>query len=136
MKKLITFFLILTIVFSFTACAASNALYSVDDVDALEKEVNAAWTARGHDSVYAFQYYGSCNGYHIVLFVAGPAEQAFQSKKVAGHEFEYHSSFFLKAYKDGDFIELKEAYESGFVTEEAIAKAVELHYEKWPPKIK
>jgi hypothetical protein len=126
MKRLIAFTLLLSLLL-LPACAAPNALYTVDDVDALKEEVNTAWRARGNDAIYNFEYFGSCNGYHIVKFLSGPVAQAYHSKGVAGYVFEYATSFCLKAYKDGEFIELKEAYESRLVSKEAIAKAAELH---------
>ena len=59
----------LVLVFSLASCAASNALYAVDDIDAMKEEVDAAWKSRAGSSTRDLRYYGSFNGYHIVEFV-------------------------------------------------------------------
>ena len=131
MKRLITFVLLLTLMFSLASCAASNALYAVDNIDALKEEVDAAWKSRAGSSTRDLRYYGSFNGYHIVEFVTtDPYENAVTTKNIAGYKFKRNTSFYLMTYKDGVFIKLEDAYQLGLISEEAIAKASGLSAEK------
>ena len=130
MKKIVIFVLICSVLILLPACAASNAPYVVDDVDALKEEVNAAWKARTGSSTVDLLYLGSCKGYHIVEFYNAVLNPAVTSKRVAGYEFTRWNSFHLMAYKDGVFIELEDAYQLDFISEEAIAKASGLSAEK------
>lgn len=130
MKKCVFFILLCLILLLLPACAVFNASYVVDDVDALKEEVNAAWKARTGSSTIDLLYLGSSKGYHIVEFYNTAQWPAVTTKNVAGYEFTRYNSFQLMAYKDGELIELKDAYASGLVSEEAIAKASSLSAEK------
>ena len=130
MKKCIIFILLCSILLLLPACTASNALYAVDDVDALKEEVNAARIARTGSPTFDLLYFGSCNGYHIVEFQDDVYMPAVTTKRVAGYNFTRNNSFQLMAYKDGVFIKLEDAYQLGLISEEAIAKASGLSAEK------
>ena len=124
MKRLIAFTLLLSLLL-LPACAAPNALYTVDDVDALKEQINADYFAQKSKYIPGVQYYISDNEYHIICF--GTALQAETTKVIAGYRFTHGTSFVLMAYKDGVFIHLEEAYQKGLVSKKAIAKAAELH---------
>ena len=129
-KKLVALILLCSILLILPACAAADAPYVVDDVDALKEEVNAAWKGRTASSPVDLLYLGSCNGYHIVEFYPSVVQPAVTTKHVAGYEFTRWNTFHLKAYKNGAFIELEDAYQLGLISEEAIAKASGLSAEK------
>ena len=128
MKKLIVCILLLTFVFSFTACAAANQ--AVTDVDALEEQVNADWAKKQNvdegTKVSSFRYYGTDNGYHIVMFNYGVTMGVVRNYKIAGYTFDNCATHFM-AYKNGKFTKLNTAYLLRMVSKEAIAKAAELH---------
>lgn len=124
MKRLVAFTLLLSLLL-LPACAAPNALYTVDDVDALKEQIDADYFAQKSKYIPGVQYYISENEYHIICF--GTALQAETTKVIAGYRFTYGTSFMLMAYKDGVFIHLEEAYQKGLVSKKAIAKAAELH---------
>ena len=129
MRKIVIFVVICSVLILLPACAA-NKPYTVDDVDALKGEVDAAWKARTGSSTVDLLYLGSCNGYHIVEFYNTAQWPTVTTKYVAGYEFTRYNSFQLMAYKDGAFVNLEDAYQLGFISEEAIAKASGLSAEK------
>ena len=54
---------------------------------------------------------------------------AVHSITVAGSRFDYSSYFTLYAYRDGELIELSDAYEKGWLNEAQIAEAAKIHKE-------
>ena len=133
MKKLVIYILLLTIAFSFTACASSNQ--PVIDVKALEQQVAVDFAPQGRDAVQFFDFYylGTDNGYHIVWFRLIGYEACDMPGKtnIEGYEFEVGGGCYLKAYKNGEFIDLRKAYyHDGLVSKEAIVKAGKLYAEQ------
>ena len=130
MKKLIVCILILAFALSFAACAAANQ--PVTDVDALEEQVNADWAKKQNvdegTKVSSFRYYGTDNGYHIVMFNYGVTMGVVRNYTIAGYTFDNCATHFM-AYKNGKFTKLNTAYLLRMVSKEAIAKAAELHAE-------
>ena len=63
------------------------------------------------------------NGYHIIQCRAGVGLTAIGDYYAAGICFPGAYATPFQAYKDGEFIELNEAYEAGLVSKEAIEKA-------------
>lgn len=139
MKKLIVFTLLLAFALSFAACAASNQ--PVTDLKAFEEQVFADYIEAFYPDSYpherptevkTFRYYGTDNGYHIILLECGSGAYlpAQENVNIADCTFIVSSGKHLIAYKDGDFINLRIAYRDGLISKEAIAKAAELHAEK------
>ena len=127
MKKLIIYILLLCIAFCFAACVAVEQ--PVTDVEELKEQVNDDWKKMqkvDEGSISGFRYYGTDNGYHIVMFNYGVSMAVVRNKKVAGYTFQ-HCANHLMAYKNGKFMDLKTAYFLGRVSKEAIARAAELH---------
>ena len=128
MKRLIAFTLLLSLLLLLPACAAANQ--PVTDVDALEEQVNADWAKKQNvdegTKVSSFRYYGTDNGYHIVMFNYGVTMGVVKNLTIAGYTFDNCATHFM-AYKNGKFIDLKTAYFFRLVSKEAIAKAAELH---------
>jgi len=131
MKRLTAIILVLSLFLLLPACAAANQ--AVTDVDALEEQVNADWTKKQKTdkgtNVSGFRYYGTDNGYHIVMFNYGVSMAVVRNYKIAGYTFDNCATHFM-AYKNGKFIDLKTAYFFRLVSKEAIAKAAELHAER------
>ena len=134
MKKLITYILLFILMFTLTACAAAEQ--PITDLKAFEEQVLADWikfkNGPANDDFDLFNYYGTDNGYHILRFRAkGVFTADVRKEVVAGYVFEnLGSGILLKAYKNGEFIDLQEAYVKGLIRKEAIAKAAELHAEE------
>ena len=134
-KKLIAFVLCLTLLLSFSACAAVNQ--PVTDMESLEKEVAGAWAKKNkidEEKLLSFYYYGTDNGYHIICFdpinPGGAQLTGMHDVKISECEFIYNYGVQLVAYRNGRFINLRTAYRLGLVSKEAIAKAAELHAER------
>ena len=130
MKRLIAFTLIFSLLLLLPACAGTNE--AVTDVDALEEQVNADWTKKQKTDegtkVSSFRYYGTDNGYHIVMFNYGVTMGVVRNYTIAGYTFDNCATHFM-AYKNGKFTKLNTAYLLRMVSKEAIAKAAELHAE-------
>jgi hypothetical protein len=128
MKRLIAFTLLLSLLLLLPACAAANQ--PVTDVDALEEQVNADWAKKQNvdegTKVSSFRYYGTDNGYHIVMFNYGVTMGVVRNYTIAGYTFDNCATHFM-AYKNGKFTKLNTAYLLRMVSKEAIAKAAELH---------
>ena len=128
MKKLIVIALLLMLTFSFTACVAADQ--AVTDVDALEEQVNADWTKKQKTdegfNVSGFRYYGTDNGYHIVMFNFGITTADMKDYTIAGYTFDNCATHFM-AYKNGKFTKLNTAYLLRMVSKDAISKAFALH---------
>ena len=135
MKKLISYILILTLISSFAACAADQP---ITDLKAFEEQVFADYLKKYYPGTYPherptevqrFRYYGTDNGYRIILLRCGSGVYfpAVENVVIADCTFEVSSSKHLMAYKKGKFIALSLAYRKGLVSKEAIAKAAELH---------
>ena len=139
MKKLIVFTLLLAFAFSFAACAAANQ--PVTDLKAFEEQVFADYIEAFYPDSYpherptevkTFRYYGTDNGYHIILLEceSGAYLQGQENVNIADCTFIVSPGKHLMAYKDGDFIDLRIAYRDGLISKEAIAKAAKLHAER------
>ena len=126
-RKLLVLILLCAILLVLPACGANQ---TVTDLDALEEQVNADWIKRldyyEGFSVSSFRYYGTDNGYHIVMFNYGVTMGVVKNYTIAGYTFEGCGTHFM-AYKKGKFTKLNTAYLLGLVSKEAISKAAELH---------
>ena len=80
------------------------------------------WYSKSHGGL---RYYGSDNGYDI-LFQNGMT-MAEEIQAIAGQAFGHVNGFILYAHKDGELIPLKDAYNTGLVSKEAIKLAREYH---------
>ena len=83
--------------------------------------------ASAHDGA---RHYGTYNGY-IVLFQR--THMSVLCKEMIGtYDFCFGSSFVLLAYKDGEFLELKEAYAQNLFTDGQIAEIHGYHKSIFP----
>ena len=138
-KKLVALILLCSILLILPACSFSNQ--TVTDLKAFEEQVFADYIEAFYPDSYpherptevkTFRYYGTDNGYHIILLECGSGAylQGQENVNIADCTFIVSSGKHLIAYKDGDFINLRIAYRDGLISKEAIAKAAELHAEK------
>ena len=130
-KKWIVFALILTFLILLPACASSSLL-TAEEVAALEEQVADELDYQAPLQLEMkftwFRYYGTENGYHIISYRSGYDNTAdMWNRDVAGYSFDGGGNAQLVAYRKGEFIDLKEAYEKGIISQKAIAKAAELH---------
>jgi hypothetical protein len=75
-----------------------------------------------------FRYLCAENGYHII-FIEYDNGLKFTTQKIAGTRFRHSTYFRLYVYKDGEFIDLEEAYNKGLVSKEIIAAAAKINKE-------
>ena len=133
MKKWIVLALIFTMLITLSACANPSApLRTAEEVATLEKQVaEEIREERGytHEVKFTwFRYYGTENGYHIISYRSGDDGTCdVWFRDIAGYSFDGGGTAQLVAYRKGKFIDLREAYEKGIISKEAIAKAAELH---------
>ena len=84
-----------------------------------------------------YRYYGTYEGYDIIFCDAKSNVLHISGIIAIGNRVFLHiNTFLLRAYKDGNSIDLKEAYEQGLVSKETIEKVADLHqqcYEKLFP---
>ena len=130
-KKLIALILVFVLLLLLPACASSS-LRTAEEVAALEEQVadELDYQAPLQQEMKFdwFGYYGTENGYHIIFYHTVYDNIANQwTRDIAGYSFYGGGSAQLVAYRKGEFIDLKEAYEKGLISKEAIAKAAKLH---------
>ena len=76
----------------------------------------------------SIRYYGCYEGAHI-CFIDGIYEYSPMIKEevLSGLAFRYPSSQKLMVYKDGDILELKTAYEAGWLSTDALSQLLEYY---------
>ena len=130
-KKWIVFALIFILLISLSACAGSGApLRTAAEIGALEEQVADELDYQAplqEEMVFTwFHYYGTENGYHIIFYRSAYDNFCTSwTREVAGYSFDGGGNAQLVAYRKGEFIDLREAYEKGIISKEAIAKAAE-----------
>lgn len=70
------------------------------------------------------RYYGEYDGCHVAFIDGGPYDYrtVLTEDVIAGYTFTYNNSHKLDVYRDGEILTLAEAYEAGWLTEEAVAQ--------------
>ena len=127
-KKLIAFVLCLTLLLSFSACAAVNQ--PVTDMESLEKEVAGAWAKKNkidEEKLLSFYYYGTDNGYDILFYAGGLRMEIPDSHTVGSCTFSFATGFELYAHKDGQLTDLDAALEQGLISQQAVQEALNKH---------
>lgn len=109
-----------------------NLEWSNDKLSAWEEDkVEAAWAEKWNAPNFELNenvYYGTCRG--CVILFSGGVLPAVTEITVAGEEFTYGYIFSIWVYKDGVFLELKEAYERGWLIKENIADIAKYHRQR------
>lgn len=85
-----------------------------------------AWFSGGF--IHNCRCYGRDNGY-IIFCYSAPNESWEYDNVVIVDGVEFHSpeSFSIYAYKDGEFIDIKDAYEQGLISRKALLEAQKYH---------
>lgn len=127
MKK-VCWLLIITLLFGcLAACqSAGTQKYGAELTQEQREEISNAWFALyryeipwyDENNIGGTKYLGSENGYAFLFEQSGFCVP--WNLEIAGYYFEFSSQFHLYAYKDGEFYSLKNVYESGNVTTDAI----------------
>ena len=121
--------LILFAVMLLSGCQSRDGLPALTDEKKQEIETAFGWQPDGwfdaETRYWGHRYYGSDNGYDI-LFVGGQMAVS-TTKYIAGQGFTYGTAFQLYAYKDGEVVDLEQAYTDGLVSQSAIEQAAQYH---------
>lgn len=83
-----------------------------------QQEISEAFLTQCGISVdwdYDYTFYGTINGYAILMTVDQAAEPAYCVKWIGRRPFEWVAPFSLYAYKDGKVYELQEAYDNEYL---------------------
>ena len=131
MRKIALLLAVILLLGCFAGCHQQPVAYSetltsrqrADIEKAYEKQFNGARIDGGGD----WRYYGTENGYAFI-FVKGVLT-TYYTIEIGPKLFRSGSSFELFAYKDGTFIKLKDAYDQGLVSLDAIEDARLIHRE-------
>lgn len=109
-----------------------NIEWSRDELPAWKKqkveEVCAKKWDRPNFELSDDMYYGTCHGC-VVIFSAGML-QMITEISVAEEVFSYSSVFSIWVCKAGELVELKDAYEKGWITKENVEDIAEYHRQR------
>ena len=149
MKKLALVLAAVLLISCLSACNAPSennepseiyapALMTAEKKAELEQSLSMTGSWYSEENLGAkYRYYGTYEGYDIIFSeVKLSSYHNSHIISIANKVFLHTSLFLLSARKDGNTIDLKEAYEQGLVSKETIEKVAELHqqcYEKLFP---
>lgn len=88
--------------------------------ESLKKMVSEAFLTQCGIAVdwdYDYTFYGTINGYAILMAVDQAAEPAYCAKWIGKYPFEWVAPFTLYAYQDGKVYELQEAFDKEYLDE-------------------
>lgn len=136
-KKFFCVVLVALVMFSLMGCQPEVSGMSIPLTEEKKQEINDAWKAKyGHGLSWGgsggciyYGTYGDC----IVFFEQGQLT-TMTTINIAGQEFIYGWSFLLRVYRNGEFMELEQAYEDGYITKSQIKELAKYHKslnEKW-----
>lgn len=141
--------IILLIVLLLTACQSSGAGAgtSYNGLPAitpeLKTEIEAALVKRGRERLEweeyykgtmlvheTVRYYGTYDGWSIVFSNGGGSLSEVMDQIVGGVYFETSGSLPIMAYRNGELLHLREAYEAGYISKETLQKVADLHIQR------
>ena len=91
---------------------------------------NFLWYDGTQANYYGARHYGTYNGYVVVFQMTAMAIVC--EEMIGTYDFCFGSSFLLLAYKDGKFLDLKEAYAQNLFTDAQIAEIHTYHKATFP----
>ncbi len=101
-------------------------------------QYNEKWDGNRWEHYYAhnygLRYYGTFNGYHIIMCPLDSQLHLDWGVGIAGYGFVYLDSFELFAYKNGVVVPLKEVYVKGQLNDESIGK-IHQCYERYNEEV-
>lgn len=83
------------------------------------------YTEESGEPVDGVRHYGCYNEYDVIYLPTNDA--AITQKQIGTVVFKNNCTFDLYAYRDGRFYDLRQAYDEGWVTEEALQKIAGVH---------
>ena len=121
-------------------------VFTLDSLEPLSKEkqeeVEAAWKEKkGYDLLWREtvlangkvtsedRYYGTFNGGVVIFHPIADNLTVGGSMEIGGQKIKFGKMFEIWIYKNNDFIEIKEAYESGLLSDDNVMAIVEYHNE-------
>ena len=126
MKKVCWFLIVVLLLGCFSGCHQGPEAYGEALSSRQEADIEHAYEEQFGVTISSeWRYYGTENGYAFV-FVKGVLT-TYYTVEIGSKLFRSGQSFELLAYKDGTFVELKDAYEQGYVSLEAIEHAHLIH---------
>ena len=147
MKKLCWLLILVLVIGCFTGCSREPAVPDqpteprpIENPDGtladwMKEEILAEWIISGKQSFGGWmedgtgiaRYYGITEGFVIIFMYNGLAWE--QKTTIGSYSFSCPTGFDLYVYKDKTFYKLEEIYEEGFISDEAIQLAWEIHQE-------
>ncbi|MBO5324221.1 MAG: hypothetical protein J6A88_09040 [Oscillospiraceae bacterium] len=141
MKKVCLFLVFVLLLGCFAGChpaPVESTERSIENEDGtlsdwMKEEIEAAYKNLGfqyswtEDSPKTLRYYGTDNGY--VIFYQRLSLTSVGEIVIADKTFISNNRFLLLAYKDGELLQLKDVFEQGLISTEAITNTWNKHQE-------
>ena len=138
-KKMISLTMVIILLLAAFASCGDNKRPTLSERK--KEAINEAWMKKADETlswsdidagVYSgARYYGTFNGFDIILIEYVSVVDSGGHMVVAKYVFRHNTSFNLYAYKDGVFYTLNEAYENTLLTRKQIKKIYDIHWNKY-----
>lgn len=110
MKRTVSFFVIITLIFSMFALVGCNNKKLDPEID---RQIREAYSSTDPDNV-KYWYCGTYRG-NVAIYPLGVAGQAITVVEVAGIEYTYSDTNQILIFSDGELYTMPEAYEKGLI---------------------
>ena len=87
----------------------------------MKQEIEDTWPDKNYPiAIYDIFYYGEYNGAHVFLDPLPIADSTWI--EVGGYVLEWSSAFYVHVYRNGEFLNIQEAYAKEWLTEQDLSK--------------
>ena len=126
LQRVLCVVLVALVMFSLMGCQPEVSGTSIPLTEEKKQEINEAWKAKyGHDMPTSILYYGTYGD--CVVFFQATMAQAKTEKYIAGQEFIYGSTFVLRVYRKGEFMDLEQANKKWYISKSQVKEIWEYH---------
>ena len=136
MKKVCWLLILVLVIGCFVGCqdAPPAQMLSLQTKKAIENAWDTktmgpfpGWYDKEGNHPYGLVYYCTISGYTILMRETGTSFGPYSEIRIANYEFKSGDIFHLCAYKNGEFMQLEDAYNKGLISQEDILVIFEAH---------